>query len=166
MAKKKGFDKNAKGFLLGRLLPGLGIISLAVALAFLLRGLLDAEQMWLRMIGIVTVLGIGFGGFFYILVGTPGLALGFGVILILALVYGLSQPWKGLLAVALTGLMLLPGLCAKRRDAEEPNPPRARESHPPPAVRARPVKPRWYLAPQAGRCISSSRRQRGFSSTV
>lgn len=124
MAKKKGFDRSAKGFLLGRLLPGLGIISLAAALAFLLRGLLDAELMWQRMIGIVTVLGIGFGGFFYILAGTPGLALGFGVILILALVYGLSQHWKGLLAVALTGLMLLPGLCAKRRDAEEPDSPK------------------------------------------
>ncbi len=124
MAKKKGFDRNAKGFLLGRLLPGLGIISLAVALAFLLRGLLDAEQMWQRIIGIVTVLGIGFGGFFYILVGTPGLALGFGAILILALVNGLSQPWKGLMLVALTGLMLLPGLCAKRRDAEEPDSPK------------------------------------------
>lgn len=113
-------------FLLVRVLPGIGLIAIALLLSRRLERPLGPapRQGWRQLVWVAANGAPGAGGLFYILLGWPGLAGGAGLALFFALISILPQPWDRLMLVATIGLCLLaPLLLKSRRRAKEAAPP-------------------------------------------
>lgn len=92
-----------------RLIAGLALIGLAVFFAFTLEGYTGPEStMWQRTIYIMTVMGVGLGGFACIFFGFWGVLGGLAFVLFLTLPRALPDPWNRYYAIvyllALLGL--------------------------------------------------------------
>ncbi|MBE6949037.1 MAG: hypothetical protein E7456_04245 [Ruminococcaceae bacterium] len=86
---------------------GIGMLLAAVLLGFVLDGFTGAESlMWQRFIYIVAVLGTGLSSLLGMIMGQWGFALGYGLVVLLALPRVLPDPWNRYYSVVYFAVLL------------------------------------------------------------
>jgi len=127
-------DKHLQKPTVRRIILGLLLIALAVALGILLGDthLGPETSMQQRMTFIVCVFGLGLGGFLFLFLGWRGFLLGIGFVLVIALPRALPDPWNRYFAfvylAALLGLRpLLNWLKKRKKTSNKPAVPRKKD---------------------------------------